>query len=239
MRSEPDTRATLIDPKLKAAGWTDTLVAREHYYRRDYQYTPGRVILLGDRVRRGESRKVDYLLRLSDAFPIAVVEAKAESEPAEAGLEQAKRYARDLGLAFAYSTNGHCIIEFDFFANSSREMEQFPRPDELWDRWWQNAAPAQRLRVAESKAEYGAEKRRNPLLHLYCPETICEKTPFYFQEVAIREVIERLVLGRKRVLSPWPRGPARRSSRLKSSGSSSSRGGSSSDALTAPRASSS
>jgi type I restriction enzyme R subunit len=30
MRSEADTRATLIDPKLKAAGWADTQVAREH-----------------------------------------------------------------------------------------------------------------------------------------------------------------------------------------------------------------
>jgi hypothetical protein len=98
MRNEADTRATLIEPKLKAAGWTDTQITREYYYQRDVQYTPGRIILEGNRVRRGKARKVDYLLRLTDAFPIAVVEAKAEFEPAEAGLEQAKRYARDLGF---------------------------------------------------------------------------------------------------------------------------------------------
>lgn len=79
-------------------------------------------MLGGDRVRRGRSRKVNYLLRLSDAFPIAVVEAKSESEPPEAGLEQAKIYASDLGLAFAYATNGHSIIEFDFFTNKNSSI---------------------------------------------------------------------------------------------------------------------
>lgn len=200
MRNEADTRATLIDPMLKAAGWTDTQITREHYYQRDYRYTQGRIILIGDRVRRGESRKVDYLLRLSDAFPIAVVEAKPESEPAEAGLEQAKRYARDLGLAFAYTTNGHKIIEFDFFTNSSREIDRFPSPDQLWSRWQQNLGQAETLRVAEPPAGYGAEKRSNPLLHPYCPENLSGKRPFYFQEVAIREIIKRLMHGRRRVL---------------------------------------
>jgi type I restriction enzyme R subunit len=131
MRNEADTRATLVDPKLKAAGWTDTQIAREHYYQRDLRYTPGRAIIVGNGVRRGEARKVDYLLRLTDAFPISVVEAEPESAPAEAGLEQAKRYARDLGLAFAYATNGHRIIEYDFFMNANRSLDKFPSPDEL------------------------------------------------------------------------------------------------------------
>lgn len=200
MRNEADTRATLIDPKLKAAGWADTQITREHYYQRDQQYTQGRVILVGDRLRRGEARKVDYLLRLSDSFPIAVVEAKSEAEAAEAGLEQAKRYARELGLAFAYAANGHQIIEFDFFTNSTQVLDRFPTPGELWERWQQNQGSPDASRVAERPEEYGVGKRSNPLLHPYCPESLCGKTPFYFQEVAIREVIKRLVRGQKRVL---------------------------------------
>lgn len=200
MRNEADTRATLIDPKLKAAGWADTQITREHYYQRDQQYTQGRVILVGDRVRRGEARKVDYLLRLSDSFPVAVVEAKPEAEAAEAGLEQAKRYARELGLAFAYATNGHQIIEFDFFTNSTRNLDRFPSPDDLWKRWQLNQERPDTTRVAERPEEYGVDKRSNPLLHPYCPESLCGKTPFYFQEVAIREVIKRLVRGQRRVL---------------------------------------
>lgn len=92
--NEADTRARLIDPKLKQAGWGDSQITREHYYQRDHQYTQGRVILVGDRVRRGEVRKADYLLRYTDGFAVAVVEAKSDKEPAEAGLEQAKGYAK-------------------------------------------------------------------------------------------------------------------------------------------------
>jgi type I restriction enzyme R subunit len=198
-RNEADTRATLVDPKLKAAGWTDAQINREHFYQRDHRYTEGRVTLVGDRVRRGEPRKVDYLLRLTPAFPIAVVEAKAEGESPETGLEQAKRYAQDLGLAFAYATNGHRIIEFDFFTNTSRELQSFPSPQDLWERWQRNAQislPA----VGEETGAYDSATRGNPLLHPYCPEALCGKSPRYFQEVAIREVILRFMLGRKRVL---------------------------------------
>jgi type I site-specific restriction endonuclease len=32
--NEADTRARLIDPKLKQAGWTGSRITREHYYQR-------------------------------------------------------------------------------------------------------------------------------------------------------------------------------------------------------------
>jgi hypothetical protein len=54
--NEADTRATLIEPKLKAAGWTDRLVTREYSYQCDHQFSPGRIILIGDQVRRGTSK---------------------------------------------------------------------------------------------------------------------------------------------------------------------------------------
>lgn len=92
--NEADTRARLIDPKLKQAGWGDSQITREHYDQRDHQYTQGRVILVGDRVRRGEVRKADYLLRYTDGFAIAVVEAQSDEEPAETGLEQAKKQGK-------------------------------------------------------------------------------------------------------------------------------------------------
>lgn len=37
--NEADTGVRLIEPKLKATGWTDQQVTREFYYNRDYQYT--------------------------------------------------------------------------------------------------------------------------------------------------------------------------------------------------------
>jgi len=195
MRNEADTRATLIEPKLKAAGWLDAQINRE------YCYTEGRIILVGNTTKRGERRRVDYLLRITESFPIAVVEAKPESEPAESGLEQAKRYARDLGLAFAYSTNGHEIIEFDFFTNSSRKLERFPSPKELLHRWFLNVGIERDMfKISEPQFSHIFDKYSNPLLYPYCPENVCGKRPYYFQEVAIREVIKRIMLGQKRIL---------------------------------------
>lgn len=136
--NESDTRAYLIDPKLESSGWGRELVRREHFYRRDVQYTAGRIVLHGDRAHHREGRKIDYLLRYTDSFPLAIVEAKEEGLSAETGLEQAKAYAKDLSVPFAFSTNGHNIIEFDFFTLDSRNIDHFPTPDELWHRWMIN-----------------------------------------------------------------------------------------------------
>jgi len=43
----------------------------------------------------------------------------------DAGLDQAKGYAQDLGVAFAYSTNGHTIVEYDLFTHQSRDLPFF------------------------------------------------------------------------------------------------------------------
>lgn len=45
---ESNTRASLIEPKPRAASWTDQQVTRQFYYNRDYQYTRGHTILVGD-----------------------------------------------------------------------------------------------------------------------------------------------------------------------------------------------
>ncbi|MEW6179132.1 MAG: EcoAI/FtnUII family type I restriction enzme subunit R [Chloroflexota bacterium] len=206
--NESDTRAQLIDPKLNRAGWTQSRVTREFYYRKDWEYAPGRIILRGGKVEREKSRRVDYLLRYTDAFPIAVVEAKAETEPAALGLEQAKQYARDNHLMFAYATNGHQIIEWDGFTNTTREITEFPSPDDLWERWKLNTGlniDQGIHRTGELRPVYNAALARarahNPILHPYAPpEATRGSTPRYFQEVAIREVLVRIMRGQKRIL---------------------------------------
>jgi len=128
--NEADTRAQLIDPKLNIAGWTRTQVTREHFYRLDWEYTTGRIILRAGKAERMPPKRVDYILRHTDKLSIAVVEAKDKGKPAISGLDQAKGYARDLGIAFAYSTNGHDIVEWDAFSNTTREIDHFPSPEE-------------------------------------------------------------------------------------------------------------
>ena len=201
--NESDTRAYLIDPRLESSGWGNERVRREHYYRRDVQYTAGRIMLHGDKAYHREGRKVDYLLRYTDSFPIAVVEAKEEGVPAETGLEQAKAYALDLSIPFAYTTNGHKIIEFDFYALESRNVDKFPTPDNLWQRWKINAGlqlPGTAQKRAVYSLDQASERRKNPLLHSYCPESITGKNLRYFQEAAITQIIRRVLKGQKRIL---------------------------------------
>jgi type I restriction enzyme, R subunit len=162
---------------------------------------------VGEESRRREPRRVDYLLRYCSEM-IAVLEAKDETQAADAGLEQAKADARMLDVPFAYSSNGHGFVEFDFFLNRSRELSAVPSPDELWHHWTvyrsSQATPQLTSRVAEREEPlYGsqpARAQRQPLLYPYCPASICGKEPRYFQEVAIRRVIERIVAGQKRIL---------------------------------------
>jgi type I restriction enzyme, R subunit len=114
------------------------------------------------------------------------VEAKADSESAEAGLEQVKRYTQELGLTFAYATNGRDLIEYDFSRHTSRTLRNFPSPQDLWarsNRILQGVTPAEGLTAAEAPAPYrmpASLSRGHPLLYPYCPISLCGKNPFYF-----------------------------------------------------------
>ena len=180
MLNEADTRAKLIDPKLHQAGWDEPRIAREYYF------TEGRIVLVGNSHRRQEPKKADYLLRYSDSFPIATLEAKDESHSPAAGLQQAREYARTLGVRFAYSSNGHGIEEYDFGTNVRRNLDRFPSPDELWARLTAGQP------ISRAKAT-------NPLLTPYHRE-IGGKVPRYYQEIAINRVIEAVLRGQKRIL---------------------------------------
>jgi type I restriction enzyme R subunit len=128
--NEADTRAKLIDPRLKFAGWGESQIEREHYFVKGRAITNGRIYLVGDTSRRREPRRVDYLLRYHGQM-IAVLEAKDETNSVDAGLEQAKDYASLLDVPFAYSSNGHGFVEFDFALNRSRELDSL-RERSLW-----------------------------------------------------------------------------------------------------------
>ena len=197
--NEADTRAKLIEPKLKFAGWGESQIEREHYFQKGKAFTEGRIYLVGEESRRRQPRRADYLLRLYNALPIAVVEAKDEAHTADAGLEQAKSYAVDLGVPFAYSTNGHRFVEFEFSRNRSRVLEAFPSPQDLLLRW----ETLQEQKKKKSKEPIAAEPTipfKDLLLQPACPPSICGKELRYFQEAAISRVLERVKRGQRRIL---------------------------------------
>ena len=120
--NEADTCRRYVVPKLQAAGWED----EPHRINEQVTFTDGRIVVAGRQGRRRPGKRADYLLRYRPDFPIAVVEAKPDYATPGDGLQQAKDYAEILDLKFAYATNGHGIIEFDFLTGLERELDAVP-----------------------------------------------------------------------------------------------------------------
>ncbi|MGY3214504.1 type I restriction endonuclease [Mucilaginibacter sp. HD30] len=126
--SEADTCRKEVLPKLYESLWTDELILEQR------TFTDGKIIVIGRKARRKKAKRFDYLLRYSQNFPIAIIEAKKKYKSASDGMQQAKEYAEILGLKFAYSTNGTDILEFDFLTGIEQKIDRFPQPEELWAR---------------------------------------------------------------------------------------------------------
>jgi type I restriction enzyme R subunit len=181
MATEADTCRKFVLPKLIAAGWDND----PHSFTEQKTFTDGRIVVAGDKIRRRKQKRADYLLRYRRDFMIAVIEAKADYKTPGAGLQQAKDYAEILGLKFAYSTNGHGIIEFDYLSGRERPLDAFQTPVELWTR----------LRTGEKLSDdVAAECLLTPANHL------SGKSPRYYQEVAINRALQAILKGKRRVL---------------------------------------
>lgn len=179
--NEAETRAKLIDPAIKAVGWTEAHIKREE--------TLGRIAIVGGKAVRSRSGRTDYTLRLvsaKDAQPVAVavLEAKAEDKSPSHGLEQSKRYTRSAKLfhtPFVFSTNGHLFVEYDHFTgltSEPRPMSRFPSPGELWTRY--EAGMGFKL----------TDEAAKPLVTPYAGSG--ENYRRYYQDACIRAVFEKV-----------------------------------------------
>ena len=178
--TEADTCRAYIVPKLHAAGWEDELIAEQ------LVLTPGRIVPVGDQHTRKAGLRPDYVLFIRRNIPIAVVEAKAGYKHPAEGLQQAMRYAEMMGLKFAFSSNGAGIVEHDFITGQERALEQFPAPNELWERW------RGVLKLARAKDAEDA-------LTAYFEEAGGKK-PRYYQQAAINAAVAAVLAGQKRIL---------------------------------------
>lgn len=177
--NEADTCRIYVTPKLQASGWEQA----PHSITEQKYFTAGRVELQGHSSKRKEGKKADYLLRYTRDFSIAVVEAKAEGEAAGKGMQQAKDYAEILGLKFAYATNGHHIIEFDYVTGLEQEVSEFPNPEVLFARLSNSTS----LDVKKTKK-------------LLAPSHLLKFSPRYYQEIAINRAVMAILSGRRRLL---------------------------------------
>jgi len=173
--NEAETRAELIDPALKAAGWG---ISEGSRIRREV-IAPGRLVGNG---KRAQSDIADYVL-VYRGEKLAVIEAKKRGLPDTEGLGQAKKYAEKLQTRFAYSTNGIGLYQVDMHTGAEGYVNQYPTPDELWDVTFSEANEWRDCFAAipfEDKS--GTWEAR------------------YYQHNAIKHVLEAICQGKDRIL---------------------------------------
>ena len=92
--SEEDVKTRYVTPALvEKAGWD------KHFILTEYYFTAGQVLVTGNKVRRGQAKRADYLLLASNKeTPLAVIEAKRDDHPVGDGMQQAKDYASILDV---------------------------------------------------------------------------------------------------------------------------------------------
>ncbi|HSB51795.1 MAG TPA: DEAD/DEAH box helicase family protein, partial [Dissulfurispiraceae bacterium] len=119
------------------------------------------------------------------------IEAKAAYKNPADGLQQAMEYAEILGLRFAYSTNGHGIVEHDYITGVQQPLDRFPSPGDLWNRF-RGVEGLTDDKVAEDLLFPFNRELRNPDGSI--------KTPRYFQHIAIQRTVQAVLQGRPRIL---------------------------------------
>jgi len=171
--NEPETRAELIDPKLKKTGWGEIEGTKVY---REFPIAPGRI------PTKGQKRKplsADYVLEYKGR-KLAIVEAKADYKEVGEGVGQAKDYARKLYIDMTYSSNGKKIYQICMTTGKENLVDSFPTPEDLWNRAFS--------KHDEWKNKFDSISPGGRYL------------PYYFQEIAINKTLDAIAEDKKRIL---------------------------------------
>jgi len=171
--NEAETRAELIDPKLKESGWgviEGTKVLRE------YQFTDGKI-----RTGLGRAKPLiaDYILVYKER-KLAVIEAKSDNYGPTEGVAQAKDYAEKLHLDTTFSTNGKKIYQICMETGKEEYVETFLTPEELWNKTF------------KIKNDWKEKFNEIPTVGPYGKR--------FYQEIAINKALDAIADGKNRLL---------------------------------------
>ena len=172
--NESDTRLHKIDPALKAVMWG---VAEDTRITTEYTFTKGKI----SQSQKGKPKRADYVL-IYKGVKLAIVEAKSDELSYAEGVAQAKEYADMLGVRFTYATNGNEIYEMDRQTMEERFVSHYPDAKELWHRTFGNDE--------EWRDKFNTQPYYNNGV----------KQPRYYQERAVRRVLEGIAKGERRIL---------------------------------------
>ena len=174
--NEAETRAELIDPKLKARGWG---VVEYSKILREYHITAGKILTGG---KRAKPLIADYIL-VYKGRKLAAIEAKCDENPVGEGVSQAKNYAEKMHLDYTYASNGKEIYQICMQSGSEGPVDNFPSPDELQNMTY----PSQNM-------------WRDNFNNVPLEDMGGTKGVRYFQEVAVNHVMSAIADGKPRIL---------------------------------------
>ena len=174
--NEAETRAELIDPKLKACGWG---VVEGSKVLREYRITEGKIQSGGG---RGKKIIADYIL-VHKGIKLAVIEAKSDELEVGEGVMQAKQYAEKLQLETTYSTNGKAIYQICMKTGEEGLVADFLSPEELWNKTF-----AEQNEWREKFANVPFEDKSGTWQLRY------------YQEIAVQRALEVIASGKDKLL---------------------------------------
>lgn len=174
--NEAETRAELIDPKLKASGWG---VVEGSKILREYHITAGKILTGG---KRAEPLVADYIL-VHQGRKLAAIEAKSDEMEVGEGVAQAKNYAEKMHLGYTYSSNGKEIYQICMETGAEGPVDVFPPPDELWNLTFTSPNMWRDRFNAVPPEDMGGTKSMR-----------------YFQEVAVNRAMAAIADGKQRIL---------------------------------------
>ena len=183
--SERDICTKFITPAIEKAGWDLITQVRE-----EFPLTNGRIIVRGKMHTRAKNKRADYVLFYKPNIPIAVIEAKDNKHTIADGMQQGLGYAELLQVPFVFSSNGdgflcHNSIATDGVIEREITLDQFPSPQTLWQLW---------------SANKGITTEQESIITQDYYSDGSNKTPRYYQILAINKTIEAIAKGKDRIL---------------------------------------
>ncbi|QQS30155.1 MAG: DEAD/DEAH box helicase family protein [Sphingobacteriales bacterium] len=181
--NEAETRAELIDPKLRAAGWG---VVEGSKVLREYNITAGKIQTGGG---RGKREIADYVL-VYKGIKLAAIEAKGDELEVGEGVMQAKKYANKLKVETTYSTNGKAIYQICMKTGEEGLVTDFLSPDELWKKTF----PIENGQLAIEN------EWREKFANVPFEDKSGSWQLRYYQEIAVQRTVEAIAQNKNRIL---------------------------------------
>jgi len=186
--NEAETRAELIDPKLKDCGWG---VVEGSKILREYNITEGRIQTGGVRSKK---LTADYVL-VFKGIKLAVIEAKSEIQSVGEGVAQAKQYAQKLNLETTYATNGKEIYSICLKTGKEGLVADYLTPDELWEKTYASGKNTQAIAIYQTINEWRLKFADVP----YEDKSGTWELRYY-QEIAVKNALEAIAQNKQRIL---------------------------------------